>query len=613
MKFRRPRSLNGLILVGFGLVGLPLLIAVIWALVNLDRLAEQSERLVFTGVAAAENNRLLEETRRLARTSGSSVPGLWAIPIALELLRQDLATIEAQLAADDRAHRASRNVTALAASIGAGARRIVNTLERADLSDDDETAVQSKNLRFAAATRNRVNRDADLSTSIPNSRACRKARASRATRLGVAGCSTGTGNDDSWCCSFILCWSRVPFGRLITAISQLGQSGFSKPIDVKGPTDLERLGKQLEWLRLRLLELAQEKNKFLRHMSHELKTPLANIREGTELLLDGTVGELDQPQREVTDILRMNGLKLQQLIENLLSFSAWQTKTEVLTLTDFPIRALAISVAKAQRLALKAAHIQLKLEIEDIIVNADRDKIRTVLDNLLSNAVKFTPKGGYITIPRTRHRRVLCSNSVIQARAFRTKKARESSRPFSRGAQNKVVRLVERASVYRSCSSVSRPMRARWNWSIRMSFRVRIFGSIFRRSAWRRSKSWQRMHKGKLTTRVRQIAVTTLSVALLAGCAQTKDFITGMGKSPSSSGDVGILGAPEAEHYLDELYKLAAGDPATQAEIFADAQSGAQLTPGPQTNLRNSRWYSRRPATVEFDPERKHSRCCARY
>jgi two-component system sensor histidine kinase GlrK len=196
---------------------------------------------------------------------------------------------------------------------------------------------------------------------------------------------------------FIVLVAR-PIRQLDGAISQLGQSGFSQPIEVKGPTDLERLGRQLEWLRMRLLELAQEKNKFLRHMSHELKTPLANIREGTELLLDGTVGELDKPQREVTDILRVNGLKLQQLIENLLSFSAWQTKTEVLTLTDFPIRALVISVAKAQRLSLKAAHIQLKLEVEDIIVNADREKIRTVLDNLLSNAVKFTPRGGFITI-----------------------------------------------------------------------------------------------------------------------------------------------------------------------------------------------------------------------
>jgi two-component system sensor histidine kinase GlrK len=137
-------------------------------------------------------------------------------------------------------------------------------------------------------------------------------------------------------------------------------------------------------------------------MSHELKTPLANIREGTELLLDGSVGELDPSQREVADILRTNGLKLQQLIENLLSFSAWQTKSEVLNLVEFPLRAQVISVSKAQRLALKAAHIQLKLDVDDIIVNADQDKIRTVIDNLLSNAIKFTPKGGLITIRASR-------------------------------------------------------------------------------------------------------------------------------------------------------------------------------------------------------------------
>ena len=61
MRFPRPQSLNGLILVGFGLVALPLVIAVIWALFSLDRLAEQSERLVITGVSAAQNNQLLSE------------------------------------------------------------------------------------------------------------------------------------------------------------------------------------------------------------------------------------------------------------------------------------------------------------------------------------------------------------------------------------------------------------------------------------------------------------------------------------------------------------------------------------------------------------------------
>jgi hypothetical protein len=114
------------------------------------------------------------------------------------------------------------------------------------------------------------------------------------------------------------------------------------------------------------------------------------------------------------------------------------------------------------------------------------------------------------------------------------------------------------------------------------------------------------MHKGKLTIGVGRIALTLLSVALLGGCAQTKQFFTGTGSSPATSGDVGILGAPAAEQYLNELYDLAAGDPATQAEIFADARSGAQLTPGPQTNLRFALVLAT-PGHVEFDPTQAQS------
>lgn len=90
----------------------------------------------------------------------------------------------------------------------------------------------------------------------------------------------------------------------------------------------------------------------------------------------------------------------------------------------------------------------------------------------------------------------------------------------------------------------------------------------------------------KTTMRTKALAATILAVALLGGCAQTKDFMSGIRKSPAAEGDAGILGAPEAETYLQELYTLAAGDPATQAEIYADAQAGSTLTPGPQTNLR---------------------------
>lgn len=392
MKLPQPKSLNGLILVGFGLVALPLLIAVFWALFNLDRLAEQSEQLVVTGVTAAENNRQLEQQVASLERVARQYLVLGTEDIRA-LLNQDLKSLEATL---DRIWPLAEqaNATSFARAIRVSARRVVNTLNVPDLATVDTDAA----IADFAQLRQRVTR---LSLTLSNHIELELNQLQESTRRAQQVSAWQTAALVPGTLILVLFFTLLvarPIRQIDKAIAQLGRSGFSRPIEVKGPSDLERLGRQLEWLRVRLLELAQEKNRFLRHMSHELKTPLANIREGTELLLDGTVGELEKPQREVTDILRMNGLKLQQLIENLLSFSAWQSKNEVLTLTDFPLRALVISVAKAQRLALKAAKIQLKLDVEDIVVNADREKLRTVLDNLLSNAVKFTPRDGVVTI-----------------------------------------------------------------------------------------------------------------------------------------------------------------------------------------------------------------------
>lgn len=392
MKLWRPKRLNTLILLGFGLVGLPLLVAVVWGMVNLDRLAEQSETLVFTGVAAGENNRLLaEHVESLERSARQYF--VLGTPEMAQLLREDLTTVRSRLHEMAPLTRKA-GAEQIATTIGAAAGRIV-----ADLTAEgfDDQAAQAAISEFPEMRRLVTVLTTTLSTYVDTELKNMQDNARRAQQISAWQVAALVPATVVFIVFFILLVAR-PIRQIDSAINQLGQGGFSKPILVSGPTDLRQLGQQLDWLRIRLLELAQEKNRFLRHMSHELKTPLANIREGTELLLDGTVGDLDAPQREVADILRVNGLKLQQLIENLLSFSAWQTRTEVLTLSDFPVRQLVISVAKAQRLALKSANIQLKLEIDDITVNADREKIRTVVDNLLSNAIKFTPKGGYVTI-----------------------------------------------------------------------------------------------------------------------------------------------------------------------------------------------------------------------
>jgi hypothetical protein len=92
------------------------------------------------------------------------------------------------------------------------------------------------------------------------------------------------------------------------------------------------------------------------------------------------------------------------------------------------------------------------------------------------------------------------------------------------------------------------------------------------------------MHSALPTSRARLIAIAMILIGTTTGCADMKGWLTG--RRTARPDESVILGAPEADHYVQELYKLASGDPATQAEIFADAEAAANLTPGPSTRLR---------------------------
>ena len=101
--------------------------------------------------------------------------------------------------------------------------------------------------------------------------------------------------------------------------------------------------------------------------------------------------------------------------------------------------------------------------------------------------------------------------------------------------------------------------------------------------------------------------VLLIAFVFLAGCAQTKGWLDkvtpGGGRS---SEETVILGAPTADDYLSDLRQLATGDPATQIEIFADAESRATLTPDPSTTLRYALVLGT-PGHSEYDPEQAQS------
>ncbi|MEN8126313.1 MAG: ATP-binding protein [Planctomycetota bacterium] len=146
-------------------------------------------------------------------------------------------------------------------------------------------------------------------------------------------------------------------------------------------------------------EIAQMKNDFVSHVSHELKTPLASINAYAEMLVDGEAEDTETVQ-QFCDVIQSQAQRLSRLIEDILNISRIESglvkvskKTHSLALV---IRdAVEMITGYAQE---KDVAIQSPAPILYDQVNIDRDMISQVVINLLSNAVKYTSAGGQITV-----------------------------------------------------------------------------------------------------------------------------------------------------------------------------------------------------------------------
>jgi two-component system, NtrC family, sensor histidine kinase GlrK len=391
MQWGRPKSLSGLMLVGLALIAVPLLIAILTAVLQIRDLADTGQKIVIQGVTGARaSQELFGQIASLERTA--RLYQVLKDPKLLDLYgtqdgRLSATREQLQRLASSGTRDTLLEVGALQGTIRAAVMNRGSTSDAAAASDLSARFTQMSTLVERVAQQSNAQVDTEVAALEERTLQARKQLLWQAALLlplavvAVFVLTIGVGR---------------PLRQLDRAISELGEGTFTNPIVVAGPHDLERLGGQLEWLRQRLLELAHERNRFLRHMSHELKTPLANIREGTELLMDGAVGELDSNQREVAAILRENGIKLQRMIENLLSFSAWQTSSVGLEATEFRLRPLVKQVLENQQLTLLSQRVRLDVRVDDVTLVADRGKIRLILENLVSNAVKYSPKGGTI-------------------------------------------------------------------------------------------------------------------------------------------------------------------------------------------------------------------------
>lgn len=392
MYIPRPKTFLQLILIGFSFVALPLLIALGFAAVYMDRMANQSQQAVYQAAQATKNSRMLvelvttmERTARQYQVLGdkplfetyrdthaqlqATIRSFLKIPLDISM-RKDLLTLSSiehnilnillehpfDSLTSKNAVTQYEQLSGLARDVLSGSQQVIDR----EVQTMYDLAASAQKLFFWFGL-----------TLIP------------AMIIIVVG--------------FTILIAR-PIGQIEQGISNLGEGTFDTPIQVAGPKDLESLGQQLDWLRRRLAEVEHEKIKFLRHVSHELKTPLTALREGTDLMADGLVGELEPQQREIVEILGSNTAQLQHLIEDLLNFSVVHLKQPTLNQDHVELEQLMQWVIADQKLAILSKQIKISAILEPVKVTGDQEKLRIVLDNLLSNAVKYSPQKGRVGI-----------------------------------------------------------------------------------------------------------------------------------------------------------------------------------------------------------------------
>jgi signal transduction histidine kinase len=137
------------------------------------------------------------------------------------------------------------------------------------------------------------------------------------------------------------------------------------------------------------------KSRFLATMSHELRTPLTALTGYEELLIDGVLGPISDPQRDVLERMRSVTHHLMAMIEDVLGYSSLEMGHEVIRPTEFLLADLIAAVAAVGDPLAKQKSLEFTVAPVDpnLRITTDIDRARQILINLVGNAVKFTDKG----------------------------------------------------------------------------------------------------------------------------------------------------------------------------------------------------------------------------
>ena len=404
MPLLQPDSFPKLLVIGFAMVALPLIIALINNAITIDQFANRSQHAVHQAVQSTQSSRRLAELLATLERNAKQVVIL-GNRTPLQAYEANRASFQQAVAEFGALQLDAEQRVALTAIVSGEAQSYAVLRNPQSAAPDVVFAAGE----YVKLSKHAVEIIAHGDWMIDREIEAMQQMAARAQRITFWQMLALVPVALLLAAGFTALIAR-PIRQIDAALRRMGGGDFSAPVGVSGPRDLQLLGRRIEWLRHRLTELEQQKNRFLRQVSHELKTPLTALREGSELLSEEVLGKLTSEQQEVAGILRANSIELQRLIEDLLSYGAAEFHRREMRYANVEMHRVVARVLDDQSLALRARALRIVPHIDDVVVEADFEKMRIMLDNLVSNAAKFAPEGSVVIIES----RVVADQLVVE-------------------------------------------------------------------------------------------------------------------------------------------------------------------------------------------------------
>jgi len=387
-------SIKKITLLGFSLVALPLMVALLYSASQVTSISQQGAQAIFSVVQLNETNQKLAETLTKMERFASQYVILNDEALLKEYLKieQSIPLLLAGFLKNEK-ERELQKLSQKFITLTMGTHDLLTTTSSTNLS---LTTVQEK-FKVLALLSQKINVQ---STQLINSQA-KNIKNSADDVSSVILKTLFVIPITLFIAGLFIVLITKPLKKLKRKIQRLEQGDFEEKIQVRGSTEITEIATALEVMRTRLHALELQKSSFIRHISHELKTPLAAIREGTELLYDNSVGQLNEEQQEISHIIRSSVNRLQRLIEDLLDFNIVLDSTSLQDSEELDLNEIIDNAINERLLDIKRKNIVIEKSLASLSIYSNKKQLSVILDNLLSNAVKYSPDNEVIQISST--------------------------------------------------------------------------------------------------------------------------------------------------------------------------------------------------------------------